>query len=99
MNPNRTSLNEMKRRVAAILEFVSRAEEEGTRRSSNDDECAGGGEGWSSGGADSSSREREMEREREREREFAALSSGEMLKHLRGRLITWEDEFGRYPRG
>ena len=46
MNPNRTSMNEMKKRVAAILEFVNRAEEEGRKRgntvSSTSSSSAGG---------------------------------------------------------
>ena len=32
MNPNRTSLNEMKKRVAGILEFVAKAQDEVTRQ-------------------------------------------------------------------
>lgn len=35
MNPNRTSMNEMKKRVAGILEFVTKAQEEASRRAAS----------------------------------------------------------------
>ena len=126
MNPNRTSMNEMKRRVAGILEFVSRTQVEmalasprsgsGTRSQvqtppksqavtvlselsvsamgtivEGDD---GGGEGVEEQGGEKD--RDESERSRGGEMEFKALSSGEMMHVLAGKLEGWQREFGRW---
>ena len=117
MNPNRTSMNEMKKRVAAILEFVSRAEDEGERhrppsgsvgssgasfKSGEEGNGGGGGGGGRSGtGEDGKGIENGLEAlaNVKLEADFGAMDSGEMLRTLKARLASWEDEYGRYGTG
>ena len=86
----RTSFNEMKKRVAGILEFVNRAQEESAKALTN--------------GGSSNSTAKIVETTTptvngiKDEVPFAGLDTQDMLLDLKGRLVRWEDEYGRWPR-
>ena len=98
LNPNRTSMNEMKKRIAAIMEYVNRAEDEMKRQSSLNSAA----HERSSSTADSASTSVPDEYKTVAvigaEMDFSTLNSKEMVKVLKARLVAWEDEYGRYPR-
>ncbi|KAI9814330.1 MAG: hypothetical protein M1832_005910 [Thelocarpon impressellum] len=93
MHPQRTTMNEMKRRVAAILEFISRTQVE-LAGETTPPEGTGSllrqlAEGLPSimvnGG-----------RGEVGEKEFALLSSTEMMDVLTRKLVLWQQEFGKW---
>lgn len=138
MNPNRTSMNEMKRRVAGIMEFVSRTQSELEGREAATPPGSGGsassvgmrdanGNGVSGlgilsggssekeskevvqsmingiGGGDGAPSQSQSHSEPIDEhahapvmddKSFASLSSAEMIHVLKGRLLSWQREFG-----
>jgi len=108
LNPNRTSLNEMKKRVAAILDFVNRAQEMGGSRADGvreaETEAAPGVrrsvEGRVNGVNGRASAEEigaaEEAAAQASVRDFAGLERVEMLASLRGRLTAFESSFGRW---
>ena len=117
MNPNRTSMNEMKRRVAGILEFVSRTQGELDGREIRTPPGCGPGSKSSNGGPGEGT-VAEADRgggagsgkelvdgvldglsgkgpgEVMSDKHFESLSSAEMLAMLKGRLSSWQREFG-----
>ena len=95
MNPNRTSMNEMKKRVAAILEFVNRAEDEGSKRVVS---AGSDGSAATASGGTVPDEYKNMAAKAEGDMDFSALDSRDMLKTLKARLVSWEDEYGRYSR-
>ena len=98
LNPNRTSMNEMKKRIAAIMEYVNRVEDEMNRQSGLNSAIHEG----SSSTADSASTfvpdEYKTVAVIGAEIDFSTLNSKEMVRVLKARLVAWEDEYGRYPR-
>ena len=104
MHPQRTSMNEMKRRVAAILEFISRTQLEMASAAGDDTPPAGGkvnetatatmlrsiAETLPDHPADGSVEQAS------KERPFAELSSLEMMDVLTRRLVLWQKEFGKW---
>jgi hypothetical protein len=86
-------MNEMRKRVAAILEFVNRAEEDRNRTvGSNHEGNASVTEATVPDGYKS------MAASAVHESDFRSLESQDMLRTLKARLVSWEDEYGRYPR-
>ena len=105
LNPNRTSLNEMKRRVAAILEFISRTQVEMAAGDSGSTppSLKGGPEGESSQQAfvkglmaGLGSLAGESAHGAEEGRDFNELTSAEMMDVLTRRLVRWQQEFGKW---
>ena len=93
MNPNRTSMNDMKRRVAGILEFISRTQVEmaGTDIASRN---------MTTSPPDHSGENKELGKLLMSELEdslngFGKLSSVEMMEVLTRRLMRWQGEFGK----
>ena len=90
----------MKKRVAGILEFVNRSQEESARvpgsLGGDEKEKNGTGEG------DENAKEEKVAEVTvngaSAEPDFASLDTTEMLKELKARLVQWEDEYGRWPR-
>jgi len=111
-NPTRTSLNEMKRRVAAILEFVNRmqtekqsqgssacASEKGSKGSSTPNVAAAAGSaGAPTGTAFVQAVEASLSEQLARvpQKNFAEMPSGEMLESLTKDLIQWQTLYGKY---
>ncbi|KAK2737156.1 hypothetical protein FQN55_001272 [Onygenales sp. PD_40] len=107
MNPQRTTMNEMKRRVAAILEFISQLQVD---LASNPEQspAAGAtllrvgeqlgeltnGDLTSTGNADSNATEGDGTQPKEKE--FKDLTSIEMMDVLTRNLVKWQQEFGKY---
>ena len=96
MNPNRTSMNDMKRRVAGILEFISVTQVEMAA-----DDKGGGRSGHETvtNGNKPMPRDPSMLRDLIQEngvKEFAGLSSVEMMEVLTRKLMRWQGEFGKH---
>ena len=106
MHPQRTTMNEMKRRVAAILEFISRTQFEMASMA---------GEESSASEAKASDSTTVMTLKEiadslpsiavngqgtndlsNRNKPFAELSSLEMMDVLTRRLVLWQKEFGKW---
>ncbi len=110
LNPHRTSMNEMKRRVAAILEFISRTQLEMAGEQAPSGTNGGGAiHGGSSSGALIAGLADEVrpmlalngggasdEEKRGSEKDFAMLSSMEMMDVLTRNLVLWQKEYGKY---
>jgi len=109
MNPHRTTMNEMKRRVAAILEFISRMQVEmavngeGSPPAGNGDRPNGNGakgvEETTAGAGGESAAAADGEGGAEqppKERDFKDLSSVEMMDVLTRHLLKWQQEYGKY---
>jgi hypothetical protein len=102
MNPHRTTMNEMKRRVAAILEFISQMKAElGTEHAN----AATPTSGSSSVAAAAMIRGVEAELagilaahgdDKGGGKDFGEMTSGEMMGDLVRKLVGWQNEFGRY---
>ena len=111
LNPNRTSMNEMRRRVAAISDFVQRAEGEERRRSGG-----GGGNSTSDGASPDGSKVSDGSEPGRAERTnpdhaivagegvppavnggdgFASMDALSMMTSIKARLDDWERQFGR----
>ena len=93
MNPNRTSMNDMKRRVHNILDFISRTQVEmaGTGLASRTVTTSPPDHG---GGSKDLGRKLMGELEEELEG-FGKLNSVEMMDVLTKRLLRWEGEYGK----
>ena len=93
MNPNRTSMNDMKRRVAGILEFISRTQVEmaGTDMASRN---------MTTSPPDHGGGNKELGKLLLSELDdgldgFGKLSSVEMMEVLTRRLMRWQGEYGK----
>ena len=109
MHPQRTTMNEMKRRVAAILEFISRTQIEmagdGTPPSGTDTASATASmlrnfaEGLPmitvNGGGDKEAGTKSAAPPLG-DKEFAELSSLEMMDVLTRKLVLWQKDFGKW---
>ncbi|OJD14351.1 hypothetical protein AJ78_05286 [Emergomyces pasteurianus Ep9510] len=106
MNPQRTTMNEMKRRVAAILEFISQLQLD---LASNPEPISGTGgalapaekeTGQMANGDQSTSDAAETAEvngtPQPKEKEFKDLTSIEMMDALTRNLVKWQQEFGKY---
>lgn len=109
MNPQRTTMNEMKRRVAAILEFISRMQVEMAATGSGG---GGGGESSSTptsngndhprppppenGPTDSEAFIDDVIGQIPKEKDFRDLSSVEMMDVLTRHLLKWQQEYGKF---
>ncbi|KKY19230.1 putative transcriptional regulator [Phaeomoniella chlamydospora] len=102
LNPNRTSLNEMKRRVAGIIEFVSRLQTEspsshtyGGRGANTPNGTTGttvnGSSSNTSGNASPSSNGEYSSKKGYRE-----LNSTEMMEELMRGALNWQTSYGKY---
>ena len=111
MNPNRTTMNDMKRRVAGILEFISHTQVElaateapsvTTTKSSTSTNTPSdtNGEGQNGNGRDDISGKAVNTALEDHdgidESAFAALSSLEMMEVLTRRLMKWQGEYGKW---
>lgn len=106
----RTSMNEMKRRVAAILEFVGRMQgETGLAQGVNSRSSEGSGgtpNGNGSAAATAASLVQAVEMamgtglvpvgEEAGRKEFREMGSGEMMEVLTRELVGWQNVYGRY---
>ena len=109
-NPTRTSMNEMKRRVAAILEFVNRMQ---TERPSQRSSTGGSGRDSKGGstpnghlGAHVSTVNSGLAQAVEaglsaassegNEKNFAEMAAGEMMKTLTKELVQWQSLYGKH---
>ena len=110
-NPTRTSMNEMKRRVAAILEFVNRMQtERPSQRSSasgSDKDSKGGstpnGNLIASMSAISSGLAQAVEEaglsttsSEGSEKHFTEMAAGEMMEALTKELVQWQSLYGKH---
>lgn len=93
MNPNRTSMNDMKRRVAGILDFISRTQVEmaGTEAASRT---------MTTSPPDHGGGNKELGNMLTKELEdgpdgFGKLSGVEMMEVLTRRLMRWQGEYGK----
>jgi hypothetical protein len=102
MNPHRTTMNEMKRRVAAILEFISQMKAEVGAETGN---IATPPSGSSSVAASAMTRGVEAElagmlamqgEDKGGGKDFTDMSSSEMMSDLLRSLAGWQNEFGKY---
>lgn len=99
----RTSMNEMKRRVAAILEFVGRMQGEGqTGSTSRSSDGSGGTPNGTTVVLPTASLVQAVEKAMsggpliEEGRDFREMGSAEMMEMLTRELIGWQNVFGRY---
>jgi hypothetical protein len=110
-NPTRTSMNEMKRRVAAILEFVGRMQKDKNSQQSSASESGKSTKGGSTpnglgnanaGGAVNSALVQAVESGLSTDsdgvpaKDFAEMASGEMLETLGNELAHWQTLYGKY---
>jgi len=106
LNPNRTTMNDMKRRVAAILEFISHTQVEMAAHSDTQSSnptppdsgaSSNGKEAEGSGGV---MLQKLLEGQRILDEiggeGFATLSSVEMMEVLTRRLMRWQGEYGKW---
>lgn len=108
MHPQRTTMGEMKRRVAGILEFISRMQVEMAVAGENNSLSSNGN---GSNGALIKSMVDQVENavpstaseggesgltDEPKEKEFKDLSSVEMMDVLTRHLLKWQQEYGRY---
>ncbi|EER41319.1 conserved hypothetical protein [Histoplasma capsulatum var. duboisii H88] len=112
MNPQRTTMNEMKRRVAAILEFISQLQLD---LASSPEQISGTGGAPVSGGKEEAGTHitngdhhsdestnyvaEKIEANgitQPKEKEFKDLTSLEMMDALTRNLVKWQQKFGKY---
>ncbi|KAL2360847.1 hypothetical protein RJZ56_006294 [Blastomyces dermatitidis] len=112
MNPQRTTMNEMKRRVAAILEFISQLQLD---LASSPEQISGTGGELASGvkaaaaqiangdhthgdqaTTDVAEKVDTNGSTQPKEKEFKDLTSLEMMDALTRNLVKWQQEFGKY---
>ncbi len=93
MNPNRTSMNDMKRRVAGILDFISRTQVEmaGTEMTSRTMTTSPPDHG----GGNKALGQLLMSELEDGLDGFGKLSSVEMMEVLTRRLMRWQGEYGK----
>jgi len=93
MNPNRTSMNDMKRRVAGILEFISRTQVEmaGTETASRTITTSPPDHG----GGNKEFGNMLMKELEDGLDGFGKLSGVEMMEVLTRRLMRWQGEYGK----
>ncbi|KAJ5100464.1 Zinc finger PHD-type [Penicillium angulare] len=112
MHPQRTTMNEMKRRVAAILEFISRMQVEMAVASENSSTPTGNGDGDRAQGlllksmvdqinsampsTISDAGESAPTDAGDNEKDFKDLSSLEMMDVLTRHLLKWQQEYGKF---
>ncbi|KAL8792470.1 MAG: hypothetical protein Q9195_004926 [Heterodermia aff. obscurata] len=105
LNPNRTTMNDMKRRVAAILEFISHTQAEmatrnPTRASSTITPPDSGGSvkdgAVGGGGMAQKLLEGQNLLDGLEVDAFKDLSSGEMMEVLTKKLMKWQGEYGKW---
>ncbi len=104
LNPTRTSMNEMKRRVAAILDFISKKQIEmagDPDRSVGDSAAASMIRGLAEGlgpliteNGNGESTEKGLAEAQQRD--FGQLSSLEMMDVLTRDLVLWQQKFGKH---
>lgn len=110
MHPQRTTMNEMKRRVAAILEFISRMQVEMAVASENSSTPIGNGD-QAQGlllksmvdqidnlmpSTTSDGGESAPTDGGDMEKSFKDLSSVEMMDVLTRHLLKWQQEYGKF---
>ncbi|KAJ6107846.1 Zinc finger PHD-type [Penicillium sp. IBT 18751x] len=108
MHPQRTTMNEMKRRVAAILEFISRMQVEMAVTGENSSTPTGSN-GDRTQGLLLKSMVEQIEQsmpmpsdgesaadDEPHEKDFHELSSVEMMDVLTRHLLKWQQEFGKF---
>jgi hypothetical protein len=106
-NPTRTSMNEMKRRVAAILEFVNRMQtERPSQRSSasgSDKDSKGGSTPNGALGANASAISSGLAQavaaglsSERSEKQFTEMAAGEMMETLTKDLVQWQTLYGKH---
>ncbi|OAX81681.1 hypothetical protein ACJ72_03976 [Emergomyces africanus] len=108
MNPQRTTMNEMKRRVAAILEFISQLQFDLASNAeqisgTTDGALAPGGKesgqivnGDQTASSDAAEGIEANGTSQPKEKEFKDLTSIEMMDALTRNLVKWQQEFGKY---
>lgn len=110
MNPQRTTMNDMKRRVAAILEFISKTQLEmaasgehstppnGEKATATKSQTQPDGDDPStiSSKEGEAAKEDSGDNEQAKKRDFNDLSSVEMMDVLTRDLLKWQQEFGKY---
>ena len=103
LNPNRTSLNEMKRRVAGIIEFVSRRQTEHGGSSSDGSANTPNGNGPNGGNTNPPSLvkgvEASLAAQTNGEKEiksFREMSSKDMMEELMKGAVHWQTSYGKY---
>lgn len=113
MNPSRTTLNDMKRRVAGILEFISHTQVEmagidaSPRTTKSSTSTSTPPDGHSIHNRQNGKNKLDLAKATDKamsdlegidEEAFAALSSIEMMEVLTRRLMRWQAEYGKYVR-
>ena len=111
MNPNRTTMNDMKRRVAGILEFISVQQVEmagleapsTTKSSTSSNSPPDPNSNSQNGGQQGGKTDLDLEKatsaalfDRIDEEAFGALSSVEMMEVLTRKLMKWQGEYGKW---
>ena len=105
MNPSRTTMNDMKRRVAGILEFISHTQVDMagtatamTTKSSSSTNTPFNGNGTEKVGQLSGKAVNAALQDVDAidEPGFAGLSSLEMMEVLTRRLMKWQGEYGKW---
>ncbi|KAL1958694.1 hypothetical protein VTO42DRAFT_4037 [Malbranchea cinnamomea] len=112
MNPNRTTMNDMRKRVAAILEFISRMQVEMAASAEqatppNDEEgkvsskpslveAAFLVQNAANGDSSTPTSKTQNGDDTPKERDFKELSSVEMMDVLTRGLLKWQQEYGKY---
>ncbi|PGH16284.1 hypothetical protein AJ79_01823 [Helicocarpus griseus UAMH5409] len=108
MNPQRTTMNEMKRRVAAILEFISQLQVD---MATNPEQTPTNGIGGAASAKEvaeqlannidqamnnADNAEANGSSSQPKEKDFKDLTSIEMMDVLTRDLVKWQQEFGKY---
>lgn len=110
MNPNRTTLNDMKRRVAGILEFISHTQVEMAGLDSAKSRTSGAKALNSHETVESAEPDKVIEALRStsemlktlggaetvNEESFGQLSAVDMMEVLTRRLMRWQSQYGKY---
>ena len=110
MNPNRTTMNDMKRRVAGILQFISHTQVEmagsaiaATSKSSpstntppDSSSSSRNGQNGKRDVSDKAVNAALLDLDGIDEQAFAALNSIDMMEVLTRRLMRWQGEYGKW---
>lgn len=97
MNPHRTTMNEMKRRVAAIMGFITKCKKDMSKEIGTSTTPPSGAATMAQAflrGVDAGMVP--MNGDGASGGNFAEMSSQEMMDVLTRQLISWQQEFGRY---